>query len=219
MQELARDHGVDLSGATVAIQGFGNVGGVAAALLAAEGARVVAVSDTSGCLYNGNGLDVDALWRGKQEGASLKDLGGGDCLDGQDLLTLDVDFLVPAALEGQITARTAPLVKARFLIEAANGPTTPEGDAALADNGVIVLPDILANAGGVTVSYFEWVQSLQYFFWADEEVRDRLRRVITGAYREVLDVAQKHGLPLRDAATLLAVSRVEEATRVRGIYP
>ncbi len=219
IQELAGDHGISLDGATVAIQGFGNVGGVAATLLADEGARIVGLSDTSGCLYNGKGLDVQTLWRRKREGASLSDLGGGDCLDGAELLSLQVDFLVPAALEGQITAQTARHMRAKFVIEGANGPTTPEGDAVLAEKGAVVLPDILANAGGVIVSYFEWVQDLQFFFWEEDQVRERLQRVITRAYREVCARAQKENVSLREAALLLAVSRVEEATRVRGIYP
>ncbi len=219
IQELAGDHGISLDGASVAIQGFGNVGGVAATLLAGEGARIVGLSDTSGCLYNGKGLDVQTLWRRKSEGASLSDLGGGDCLDGAELLSLQVDFLVPAALEGQITAQTARHIRAKFVIEGANGPTTPEGDAVLAEKGVVVLPDILANAGGVIVSYFEWVQDLQFFFWEEDQVRERLQRVITRAYREVCARAEKENVSLREAALLLAVSRVEEATRVRGIYP
>jgi glutamate dehydrogenase (NAD(P)+) len=219
IQELAGDHGISLDGATVAIQGFGNVGGVAATLLAGEGARIVGLSDTSGCLYNGKGLDVQTLWRRKSEGASLSDLGGGDCLDSAELLSLQVDFLVPAALEGQITAQTARHMRAKFVIEGANGPTTPEGDAVLAEKGVVVLPDILANTGGVIVSYFEWVQDLQFFFWEEDQVRERLQRVITRAYREVWARAQKENVSLREAALLLAVSRVEEATRVRGIYP
>jgi len=219
IQELAGDHGISLDGATVAIQGFGNVGGVTATLLAGEGARIVGLSDTSGCLYNGKGLDVQTLWRRKSEGASLSDLGGGDCLDGAELLSLQVDFLVPAALEGQITAQTARHIQAKFVIEGANGPTTPEGDAVLAEKGIVVLPDILANAGGVIVSYFEWVQDLQFFFWEEDQVRERLQRVITRAYREVCARAQKENVSLREAALLLAVSRVEEATRVRGIYP
>jgi glutamate dehydrogenase (NAD(P)+) len=219
IQELARDHGISLDGATVAIQGFGNVGGVAATLLAGEGARIVGLSDTSGCLYNGKGLDVQTLWRRKSEGASLSDLGGGDRLDSAELMSLQVDFLVPAALEGLITAQTARHMRAKFVIEGANGPTTPEGDAVLAEKGVVVLPDILANTGGVIVSYFEWVQDLQFFFWEEDQVRERLQRVITRAYREVCARAQKENVSLREAALLLAVSRVEEATRVRGIYP
>ena len=219
VQELTRNQGISLDGATIAVQGFGNVGGVAATLLAAEGARIVGLSDSSGCLYNGKGLDVQTLWQRKREGAKLSDLGGGDCLEGEELLSLPVDFLVPAALEGQITAQTAANIQARFIVEGANGPTTPDGDAVLAEKQVLVVPDILANAGGIIVSYFEWVQDLQFFFWEEQQVRDQLRRVITSAYREVNARAEKENVSLREAAMLLAVSRVEEATRVRGIYP
>jgi glutamate dehydrogenase (NAD(P)+) len=219
VREVARDQGLSLEGATVAVQGFGNVGGVAARLLAAEGARIVAVSDSSGCLYNGEGLDVEALSQRKEEGGKLADLPGGDHLPGGEILALPADFLIPAALEGQLTAATAAGVGARFIVEGANGPTTPEADAVLAEKGVLVVPDILANAGGVIVSYFEWVQDLQFFFWEEDEVRERLHRVITRAYREVCALAEKENIPQRDAAMLLAVSRVVEATRARGIYP
>jgi len=219
IQQLSRDREIALEGATVAVQGFGNVGGVAATLLAREGARIVAVSDSSGGLYNEKGLDVEALWARKNAGALISELDGGDHLSGEELLTLPVDFLIPAALEGQITGQIARRVRARFVVEGANGPTTPDGDAALADKGVLVVPDILANAGGIIVSYFEWVQDLQFFFWEEVEVRERLQRAITRAYREVCALAEKERVSLREAAMLLAVSRVEEATRVRGIYP
>src|SRR3990170_2137374 len=219
IQQLCRDKGVTLAGATVAVQGFGNVGGVAATLLAQEGARTVAVSDSSGGLHNGKGLDVEALWARKNAGANLSDLKGGDRLSGEELLALPVDFLVPAALEGQISGAIARRVRARVIVEGANGPTTPDGDAVLADKGVLVVPDILANAGGIIVSYFEWVQDLQFFFWEEQEVCERLQRAITRAYREVCALAEKERVSLREAAMLLAVSRVEEATRVRGIYP
>ncbi len=219
VQEVARQRGISLDGATVAVQGFGNVGGVAATLLAREGARIVGLSDSSACLYNGKGLDAQTLWRGKSEGGRLKDLGGGDCLPGDEVLSLPVDFLVPAALEGQITGQAAAGIRAKFVVEGANGPTTPDGDAVLAEKGVTVVPDILANAGGVIVSYFEWVQDLQFFFWEEDHVREQLQRVITRAYREVCALAEKESVSLREAAMLLAVSRVVEATRVRGIYP
>jgi glutamate dehydrogenase (NAD(P)+) len=219
IQQLSTEKGVALEGAKVAVQGFGNVGGVAATLLAQDGARVVAVSDSSGGLYNGQGLDVEALWASKNEGANLRDLKGGDRLSGDELLAVPVDFLVPAALEGTITGQTARGVRARFVVEGANGPTTPDGDAVLKDMGILVVPDIVANAGGIIVSYFEWVQDLQFFFWEEQEVRERLQRAITRAYREVCAVAEKERASLREAAMLLAVSRVEEATRLRGIYP
>ncbi len=219
VREVARDQGLSLDGATVAVQGFGNVGGVAASLLAKESARIVAISDSSGCLYNGRGLDVDSLSQQKGEGARLADLAGGDHLGGEEILALPVDFLVPAALEGQLTARTASGVSARCIVEGANGPTTPEADAVLASKGILVVPDIVANTGGVIVSYFEWVQDLQFFFWEEDEVRERLDRVIIRAYREVCALAEKEKISLREAAMLLAVSRVVEATRARGIYP
>ena len=216
-QELARHHNVDLKSATVAVQGFGNVGAVAAKLLAEVGATVVAVSDSSAALYNGRGLDVKKLL-GRDHGP-LSQAGGGDVITNQELLSLPVDFLVPAALEGQLTGENADAVRARFVIEGANGPTTPEADAVLADKGVVVVPDILANAGGVIVSYFEWVQDLQFYFWEEDEVNERLHRVITRAYRDVVRAAEEHAVSMREAAMLLAVSRVVEATKIRGIYP
>ena len=216
-QELARHHNVDLKSATVAVQGFGNVGAVAAKLLAEVGATVVAVSDSSAALYNGRGLDVKKLL-GRDRGPLLQ-AGGGDVITNQELLSLPVDFLVPAALEGQLTGENADAVRARFVIEGANGPTTPEADAVLADKGVVVVPDILANAGGVIVSYFEWVQDLQFYFWEEDEVNERLHRVITRAYRDVVRAAEEHAVSMREAAMLLAVSRVVEATKIRGIYP
>jgi len=218
-QEAARDLDIPIESATVAVQGFGNVGAVAAWLLSRAGARVVAVSDSSGALYNGKGLDIDALWHHKRDGGSLRLSPSGDQISNEDLLTLPVDFLIPAALEGQITAQNAPRIKARAVVEGANGPTTPEADAVLAGQGVLVVPDILANAGGVIVSYFEWVQDLQFFFWEEDEVNERLHRVITRAYRDVTSFAQEEKVSLREAAMLLAVRRVVEATKVRGIYP
>ncbi len=219
IEEAARQHGVSLEGATVAVQGFGNVGAVAAALLAEVGARVIAVSDSSGGVYNGRGLDIDSLSRLKAEGASLAKVPGGDHISNQELLVLPVDFLVPAAMEDQISAANAGEVRARFVVEGANGPTTPEADAVLADKGVIVMPDILANAGGVIVSYFEWVQDLQFYFWEEQEVNERLHHIIARAYGDVARTAQEENVSLREAAMLLAVGRVVEATRVRGIYP
>lgn len=219
IRDLARDHNWPLEGATVAVQGFGNVGSVAAHLLAQDGARIVAVSDSRSCLYNEKGLDVEALRQQTAAGATIADLTGGDHLPSGQVLFLPVDFLIPAALEGQITDKTAPDVRARFIVEGANGPTTPEGDAILTDNGIVVVPDILANAGGIIVSYFEWVQDLQFFFWEEQAVQDQLERVITRAYGEVSAHAEQEGVSLREAAMLLGVTRVEEATRIRGIYP
>ena len=155
----------------------------------------------------------------QKDRAPLAQAPGGDQISNEELLALPVDFLVPAALEGQITRENAAKVKARFVVEGANGPTTPEADAIMAENGLLVVPDILANAGGVIVSYFEWVQDLQFYFWEEHEVNERLHRVITKAYRDVAATAKEHGCTLREAAMVLAVGRVVEAARVRGIYP
>jgi glutamate dehydrogenase (NAD(P)+) len=219
IQEVAREHEISLEGATVAVQGFGNVGSVAAHLLQQQGAKIVAVSDQSGGLHNPEGLRVESLLSYQKDQAPLSTAPGGDHISNADLLELPVDFLVPAALEGQITAANAGRIQARFLVEGANGPTTPEADTILAAKGVTVVPDILANAGGVIVSYFEWVQDLQFYFWEENEVNERLHRVITKAYRDVVAKAREHECSLREAAMVLAVGRVVEASSIRGIYP
>jgi len=218
-QELARRQGVPLEGAAVAVQGFGNVGSVAAQLLARAGARVVAISDMSGALYNGNGIDIDSILSYRKDHHPLREAPGGDHISNAELLSLPVDFLIPAAMEGQITGGNAGDVRARFIVEGANGPTTPEADAILAEKGVIVVPDVLANAGGVIVSYFEWVQDLQFYFWEEDEVNERLHKVITRAFADVAATAEQHGISLREAAMVLGVGRVVEATKLRGIYP
>jgi len=209
----------EVTGLAIAIQGYGNVGSWAATLLREAGARIVAVSDSSGGLYNEKGLDLETLARRRAEGSRLADCDGGDHIDHQELLTLSADVLIPAALEGEITGANAGLVRAKLIVEGANGPTDPEADAILAENGVTVVPDILANAGGVVVSYFEWVQDLQSFFWEESQVNSRLREIMVKAFGEVRDNAEKEKLPLRQAALLLAVGRVLDATNVRGIYP
>jgi glutamate dehydrogenase (NAD(P)+) len=218
-QELAREHDFTLAGSRVAVQGFGNVGGVAAQLLAQGGAKVVAVSDWTGGLYNANGLDVEALVPFQKDKRPLSEAEGGTHISNEELLSLPCDILLPAALEGQLTAETAHGVQAKYVIEGANGPTTPEGDAIFKDRGIVVVPDILANAGGIIVSYFEWVQDLQFYFWEEAEVNERLHRVITRAYADVSRTAREQGITMREAAMVLGVSRVVEATRIRGIYP
>jgi glutamate dehydrogenase (NAD(P)+) len=218
-QEASRQGLTPLAGASVAIQGFGNVGGVAARLLAAEGCRVVAMSDSSGGVYNERGLDAEALHRFRQEGGKLAQGPGGDHLSNEELLCLPVDILVPAAMEGQINAANAPQVRARIILEGANGPLTPEADAVLAERGIVVIPDILANAGGVVVSYFEWVQDIQSFFWEEDEINERLRRVMVRAFADVKGLADERHATMREAATMRGVQRVAEATLVRGIYP
>jgi len=214
-----RDVGLDPAGATVAIQGFGKVGGVSAELLTAEGMRVVAVSDSTCGLYRGDGLDLAALRHLKEEGGSFSDYGGADRLERDEVLTLDVDVLVPAALEAQISERNAGKVRAKVVAEGANAALTTEADAVLDDRGVLVLPDILVNAGGVIVSYFEWVQDIQAYFWGSGDVNARLREVMTRSYHHVRAEAQAHDVTLREAAFRIAVTKVAEATKVRGIYP
>ena len=218
-QEAARQGLTTLAGASVAVQGFGNVGGVAGRLLANEGCRVVAMSDSSGAVYNERGLDVDALQRFRREGGKLAQAPGGDHLTNEDLLCLPVDILIPAAMEGQISSANASQVRAKIILEGANGPLTPEADSILAERGIPVIPDILANAGGVVVSYFEWVQDIQSFFWEEDEINERLRRVMVRAFADVKGLADEQRVTLREAATMLGVQRVAEATLVRGIYP
>ena len=202
------------------IQGFGNVGTHAARLLRDMGCVVVGVSDTSGGFANSGGLDLPDILRYKQGGGRLTDYPGeGESLTGEELVELPCDVLVPAALEGQITRANADRVQASLVAEGANGPTTPEGDAILFDRGVVVIPDVLANAGGVTVSYFEWVQDLQNHFWREKEVVQNLERVMTTAYGQVAALAAAENVDMRMAANILAVQRVAEALTVRGIYP
>jgi glutamate dehydrogenase (NAD(P)+) len=219
-RKACADRGMALEGATVAIQGFGNVGSVAAKLLDDAGARVVAISDTTGGIFKADGLgDIDHLLALKHEHGYVPSGHPGDHITNAELLELPVDILVPAALEGQIHAGNSGRIAARMVIEAANGPTTPEADAILEARGVFVVPDILANAGGVIVSYFEWVQDLQSFFWEESEVNARLQRLLDGAYDEVLSIRDANGWTMREAAYALAVRRVVEATQVRGIFP
>ncbi len=217
--QALHDAGIDPAGATAAIQGFGQVGANTAQLLAAAGLRVVAVSDSRGGVYREAGLDLDALTALKEEGGALRDYGGGDTLSNDDLLTLGVDLLVPCALEAQITGANAAQVRARVIAEGANAAVDPEGDAVLADRGVVIVPDILANAGGVVVSYFEWVHALQAFFWAPGEGNAKLREVMVRSYDAVRAKAVAADISLRQAAYQIAVASVAEATEVRGIYP
>ena len=214
-----RDAGIDPTGATVAVQGFGQVGSTSAQLLAAAGLRVVAVSDSSGGAYRDGGLDVAALQTFKSEGGSIGEYGGVDAITDDELFALDVDLLVPAAMEVQITARNAPSVRARIVAEAANAALDIEADADLSGRGIVIVPDILANAGGVVVSYFEWAQDLQQFFWASGETNSRLKEVMVRGFEAVRATAREHNVTLREAAYQIAVAKVAEATAVRGIYP
>lgn len=217
--QALRDAGIDPAGATAAVQGFGQVGSTTAQLLGAAGLRVVAVSDSSGGVHRDAGLDIDALTNLKLEGGSLSDHVPADRISNEDLLSLQVDVLVPAAMERQVTATNAPQVRARVLAEAANGALEPAADDILGENGTVIIPDILANAGGVVVSYFEWVQDLQAFFWAKGEVNSRLKDVMVRSFEAVRAAAREGDLTLREAAYQLAVAKVAEATTVRGIYP
>ncbi len=219
IREAARHFGVRLQGARVAVQGFGNAGSVASQYLAQEGARIIAASDSRGGVYREAGLDVSRLIAHKAETGSVVGFEGTEPISNQDLLELDCEVLVPAALEGQIVASNAHRIKAKLVAEAANGPTSPDADAILADNGIVVLPDILANAGGVVVSYFEWVQGLQKFYWPALRVNEQLDEFMTRAFHAVYATAQEHKTDMRTAAMLLAVARVAEATRTRGIFP
>ena len=218
LQAMA-DHGLDPSGATVAVQGFGKVGSVTAKVLAEYGMKVVAVSDSSGGVHRDGGLDVAALVALHEERGRISEYGGGEAITNDELLTLDVDVLVPAATEAQITGRNAARVRARVIAEGANAPVDPDADDILNDRGALVLPDILANAGGVVVSYLEWVQDLQAYFWAAGEVNARLREVMIRSYQEVTARAEERHLHLRQAAYEIAVDKVAQATAVRGVYP
>ncbi len=220
-QEACRVRGTSLEGATVAIQGFGNVGGVTARLFTQAGAKVVAVSDSKGGIYNEKGLDVESYYAHRQAGGLLGEHPGADHSDltNEELLELPVDILIPAALEGQITTRNATRIRAAMVVEAANGPVTADADDILVDRNVYLVPDILANAGGVVVSYFEWVQDLQSFFWEENEVNTRLHRIMTRAFEEVTATAEARRIDLRDAAYVVALQRVVDAIKVRGIYP
>jgi len=219
IEEAAKTYGIDLSRARVVVQGFGNVGSTAALLLAESGSRVVAVSDSRGGIYNPNGLDIRAVLDFKQRNGTVVGFPEAEPVTNEELLELPCDILIPAALEEQITEANAARIQARLIAEAANGPTTPEADRILFDRGVIVLPDIYANAGGVTVSYFEWVQGLQQFYWTEEEVNSRLRSIMTRAFHAIHATAERYRVQLRTAALALAVQRVAEITRLRGIYP
>jgi glutamate dehydrogenase (NAD(P)+) len=219
IEDAVRRGGFALEGASVAVQGFGNVGEATARLLHRAGARVVAITDIGGGVRRDDGLDVPQLKRHLQEHGTIAGAPGTEPIDNDELFALDVDVLVLAALEGQITARNAGSVRARILAEAANGPTTPDADPILASDGVVVIPDILCNAGGVIVSYFEWAQNRAALAWTLDEVNERLRRQILAAADAVWQRAASDGILPRLAANAIAVERVADATRLRGLYP
>ncbi|MFN2565933.1 MAG: Glu/Leu/Phe/Val dehydrogenase [Gemmatimonadaceae bacterium] len=210
--------GMPIAGSSVAVQGFGNVGSVAAQLLAREGCRIVGISDRSGAFYNRKGIDVPAAAAYLRQHRALEGFPGGDPISNDELLTLDVDVLVPAALENVITSRNAGKIRAKIICEGANGPTTAGADSVLEEKGVFVIPDILANAGGVTVSYFEWVQDRGGYFWSEDVVNQRLTEIMVRSFHDVLHLSRQHKVNMRTAAYMVSINRVATVHRLRGIY-
>ena len=219
VEEACKIKKLPLRGASIAIQGFGNAGSVAARLFTEKKARVIAISDSRGGVFNSRGIDPLKAMRYKERSGTVVGMPGTSRISNDDLLTMKCDILVPAALENVITLNNVDQIKAKIIAEAANGPTTPHADEALARKGTLLLPDILTNAGGVTASYFEWVQDLQSFFWSEAEVNAKLESVMRRAFLEVHEMARKHRTQMRTGAYVLAVGRVAEATTVRGLFP
>ncbi len=217
--EAVKSLGLSLQGLRVAVQGFGNVGSVASRLLNEAGCTIVAATASQGGVTNPKGLELQALQGHLRDGGKLHDFRGGDRITNEELFAVDCDVFIPAALEGQVTERTAQKITARIVAEGANGPTTPGGDRVLEERGILVIPDVLANGGGVTVSYFEWVQDLQFYFWKEAEIHQRLREIMGEAFRRVEAMARERTVPMREAALVLAVKRVADAMRLRGLYP
>ncbi|MGB0387271.1 MAG: Glu/Leu/Phe/Val family dehydrogenase [Ardenticatenaceae bacterium] len=211
--------GMPIEGSRVVVQGFGNVGSISAREMRNLGAKVLAVSDVSGGIYNPNGLDIDELIQHVRQTGKVIDYAHGEVISNKELFELDCDVLIPAALENQIHVNNADQIKAKLIVEGANGPTTVEADKILRDKGVMIIPDILANAGGVTVSYFEWVQGLQSFFWSEKEIFARLKRIMINAFEDCWAMAEDKQVDLRTAGSILAINRVAQATILRGIYP
>jgi len=207
-----------IQGTTVAVQGFGNVGSVAAELLSREGCKIVAISDRTGGYFNQNGIDIEAAIKHVKRVRSLDGFDGGDQISNDDLLLSDVDVLVPAALENVITSKNASKIRAKIICEGANGPTTASADSILEEKGIFVIPDILANAGGVTVSYFEWVQDRGGYFWTEATVNERLHDIMCRSFADVLSLSKQHKVNMRTAAYMLSISRVATVHRLRGIY-
>jgi len=218
-REAARRMGLKLENARVAVQGFGNVGSVAAELFAEAGAKVVAVQDHTGTLVNENGFDMKALIAFSQKEGGIAGFKDGEKVDNDAFWGVKCDILIPAALEGQITAARARQLTAKLVLEGANGPTVPEADDILAQRGVLVVPDVICNAGGVTVSYFEWVQDFSSFFWTEDEINQRLDRIMVGAFDHIWAKGEEHKIPLRTATYAVACERILIAREERGLYP
>jgi glutamate dehydrogenase (NAD(P)+) len=217
-RESAKHVGFDIKGATVAVQGFGNVGMISTQLLSEAGAKIVGITDWKGGVYNRNGLDVTKLIEYAAQHKTVDGFPGADSLVNDQLFQLDVDVLIPAALENQITIENAPGIKAKIVIEGANGPTTPDANAHLHERGVFIVPDILANSAGVTASYFEWVQDRYGYFWTEKEVNERLEAKMCEAFNAVLQTSLKYSVDMRTAAYIVAIGRVATVTRLRGMY-
>ncbi|MFH1613231.1 MAG: Glu/Leu/Phe/Val dehydrogenase [bacterium] len=211
--------GLNIKDAKVVVQGFGNVGYNYASLMNEIGAKIIAVSDVHGGIYNENGLDPDDILKHRNQTGSIMNYKNSQKISNEDLLGLSCDILCPAAIENQITEKNVSNIKAKIIIEGANGPTTPEADKILHNKGVFVVPDILANAGGVTVSYFEWIQDIQSYFWTELEINNKLKNIMIHSFEEVFAIAEEKKIDMRKAAYVLAVGRVAEATLIRGIYP
>ncbi|MFG6430320.1 Glu/Leu/Phe/Val family dehydrogenase [Roseateles sp. LYH14W] len=218
-REAMRRLGQPLEGARIAVQGFGNVGSIAAKLFAANGAKVVCVQDHTGTILNENGFDMASLLAHVATYKGVAGFTGADKIDDENFWDVASDVLIPAALEGQITAERAQRLKTRLVLEGANGPTTPDGEAVLADRGIVVVPDVIANAGGVTVSYFEWVQDFSSFFWTEDEINVRLDKIMIGAFKHIWETSELHKITLRTAAFTVACTRVLQAREERGLYP
>jgi glutamate dehydrogenase (NAD(P)+) len=219
LYQAARHLGQEIRGRKVVVQGFGNVGSVAARILWREGAIIAGISDYKGAIWNSRGIDVSQLERHVAEAGSVVDFPGADAIGSAEVLEQPCDVLIPAAVASQIRADNADRIKATIIAEGANGPTTPEADVILKERGITVIPDVLANAGGVVVSYFEWVQGLQYYFWRESEITARLQEVMTRAFNRVWALGTKEGVDLRTAALMEGIKRVAEGYKIRGLYP
>ena len=217
--EAARRLKIEIPGARVCVQGFGNVGGVAARLFANNGAKVISVQDHTGTIHNGGGLDTKALQAHVKATGGVAGFDGGEPIPNEQFWGIECEFLIPAALEGQINGANADRIRAKIVVEGANGPTTPEADDVLREKGILVIPDVIANAGGVTVSYFEWVQDFSSFFWSEEEINARLDKIMREAFAVIWTVAEEHKITLRTAAFVVACTRILRAREVRGLYP
>ncbi len=219
VEESTKVIGKELKGLRVAIQGFGNVGSIAAGLLFEEGCKVIAVSNSKGGIYNKGGINVKNLIQHAKKNRTITDFPDVDNITNEELLALDCDVLIPAAIEGQITRYNANNIKAKIIVEGANGPTTPEADKILYDKNVLLVPDILANSGGVIISYFEWVQDLQFYFWKESEVQQRLRGIMVDIFNKVSLLSREEKIDMRTAAWMLGITRIAEAQKTRGLYP